>query len=211
MVYADYDVIQSAPKFINRSGVGDICCYFTAHRDYRYAVDQGKVEAKWPLEDLWVAEARSVLDSVLAGASEINKVSDEGVRILMNALRWGGAAFNNNGWNPRPIEGSEHTFFYSLEHLTNRRYLHGQIVSLGVLLMSYLQKNDPEFIRGKLDEIGVAYQPEEMGITWDQVREGLKRMRDYSQHSGNLWYTIATETEITDDYLDKVQAWISNS
>jgi glycerol dehydrogenase-like iron-containing ADH family enzyme len=209
MVYVDYDVIQSAPKFINRSGVGDIFCYYTAHWDYRYAVEKGKVEAKWPLEEEWVAEARSVLDSVLDGATEINKVSDKGIRILMNALRWGGAAFNNNGWNPRPIEGSEHTFFYSLEHLTNRPYLHGQIVSLGVLLMSYLQNHDPEFIKGKLDEIGVAYQPEDMGITWEQVRDGLKHMRDYSQQSGNLWYTIATETEITDKYLDEVQAWIS--
>jgi hypothetical protein len=72
-----------------------------------------------------------------------------------------------------------------------------------------LQNHDPEFIKGKLDEIGVAYQPEDMGITWEQVRDGLKHMRDYWQQSGNLWYTIATETEITDEYLDEVQAWIS--
>jgi glycerol dehydrogenase-like iron-containing ADH family enzyme len=34
MVYVDYDVVQSAPKYINRSGVGDIVCYYTAKWDY---------------------------------------------------------------------------------------------------------------------------------------------------------------------------------
>lgn len=210
MVYVDYDIIQSAPKFINRSGVGDILCYYTGHWDYRYAVEKGKVESKWPLEEYWVSAAREVLDSVLNAADEIHEVSDEGIRILMGALRWGGAAFNNTGWNPRPIEGSEHTFFYSLEHLTHKPFLHGQVVALGVLLMSYLQGNDPQFIKDKMDSMGVAYQPEDMDITWDDVREGLKHMRDYWKQSGNLWYTIATESEITDEYLDGVQKWLTN-
>lgn len=209
MVYVDYDVIQSAPAYINRSGVGDIVCYYTAHWDYRFAQERGKVERKWPYDEEWVGRADGVLQSVLAATSDIREVNDKGVRTLMDALRWGGAAFNNTGWNPRPIEGSEHTFFYSLEHLTRKPYLHGQIVSLGVLLMSFLQGNNPDFIKGKLDEMAVAYQPEDMDITWEDVRAGLRHMRDYWQESGNLWYTIATETEITDGYLDEVQAWVS--
>jgi glycerol-1-phosphate dehydrogenase [NAD(P)+] len=208
MVYVDYDVVQSAPKYINRSGVGDIVCYYTAKWDYEYAQRLGKVESKWPFDQEWVDAADEVLQSVLDASKEIHDVSDLGVRTLMNALRWGGAAFNNNGWNPRPIEGSEHTFFYSLEHLTRKPYLHGQIVSLGVLLMSYLQGNNPDFIKLKLDEMGVAYKPEDMDITWAEVDEGLKHMRDYWKQSGNLWYTIATETKISDEYLADVKRWI---
>jgi glycerol dehydrogenase-like iron-containing ADH family enzyme len=208
MVYVDYDVVQSAPKYINRSGVGDIVCYYTAKWDYEYAQRLGKVESKWPFDQEWVDAADEVLQSVLDASKEIHDVSDLGVRTLMNALRWGGAAFNNNGWNPRPIEGSEHTFFYSLEHLTRKPYLHGQIVSLGVLLMSYLQGNNPDFIKLKLDEMGVAYKPEDMDITWAEVDEGLKHMRDYWKQSGNLWYTIATDTKISDEYLADVKRWI---
>lgn len=210
MVYVDYDIIQSAPKSINRSGVGDIVCYYTAHWDYDFANKNGRCEAKWPYDEEWIGEANSVMQSVLGATEDIHDVNDRGVRTLMNALRWGGAAFNNTGWNPRPIEGSEHTFFYSLEHLTNRPYLHGQIVSLGVLLMSHLQGNDPQFIKSKLDEIGVAYQPEDMSITWADVRAGLLHMRDYWKESGNLWYTIATDTEITDSWLDEVEAWVAS-
>jgi glycerol-1-phosphate dehydrogenase [NAD(P)+] len=210
IVYVDYDVIQSAPLHINRSGVGDIVCYYTARWDYEFAQRTGHVEPKWPYDQGWVDEAQGVLNSVLNATQDIHDVSDKGVYTLMNALRWGGAAFNNNGWNPRPIEGSEHTFFYSLEHLTRKPYLHGQIVSLGVLLMSYLQDNDPNFIKGKLDEMGVAYQPEDMGITWDDVDQGLTHMRDYWKTSGNLWYTIATETEITPTFLAAVKNWIQS-
>lgn len=209
MVYVDYDVVQSAPAYINRSGAGDIVCYYTGHWDYAYAERLGKVEPKWPYDEYWVGEAKTVLQSVLDATEDIREVNDRGVHTLMSALRWGGAAFNNTGWNPRPIEGSEHTFFYSLEHLTHRPFLHGQIVGLGVLLMSHLQGNDPEFIKGKLDAMGVAYQPGDMDITWDDVRAGLRHMRDYWRESGNLWYTVATDTEITDAWLDEVQAWLT--
>jgi len=208
-VYVDYDVIRSAPVHINRSGVGDIVCYYTAHWDWAMADRKGKCETKWPYEQSWVDAARTVLDSVLAAPEEIHQVSDAGIRTLMDALRWGGAAFNNTGWNPRPIEGSEHTFFYSLEYQTHRPFLHGQSVALGVLLMSYLQGNDPDFIKARLDAMGVAYQPEDMNITWDDVRAGLRHMPDYWKRAGNLWYTVAVDQPITARYLDEVQAWIT--
>lgn len=209
IVYVDYDIVRSAPDFINRSGVGDIVCYYTGHWDWAYAQREGRCEVKWPYDPEWVAAADEIMQSVITNTADIRDVNDRGVRTLMDALRWGGAAFNNTGWNPRPIEGSEHTFFYSLEHLTHRPFLHGQIVSLGVLLMSHLQDNDPDFIKGKLDEMGVAYQPEDMNITWGDVRDGLRHMQDYWKQSGNLWYTIATETPITDGWLDEVEAWVS--
>jgi glycerol-1-phosphate dehydrogenase [NAD(P)+] len=208
-VYVDYDVIKSAPLDLNRSSVGDIACYYTARWDWAMAEREGKCEPQWPYDPYWVGEAGKVLDSVFEAAGDIRDVTDKGIRALMDALRWGGASFNNTGWNPRPIEGSEHTFFYSLEYLTHRPYPHGQIVSLGVLLMSYLQGNDPEFIKSRLDAIGVAYQPEAMGITWADVRAALKFMPEYWQKAGNLWYTAAVHLPITDEYLDGVQAWLA--
>ena len=208
-VYVDYDVIRSAPLKLNRSSVGDIACYYTAHWDWAMAEREGRCEPQWPYDEYWVTEARKVLDSVFAEAAEIRDVTDKGIRVLMDALRWGGAAFNNTGWNPRPIEGSEHTFFYSLEYLTHRSYPHGQIVSLGVLLMSFLQGNDPEFIKSRLDAIGVAYQPEAMGIGWSDVRSALTFMPEYWHLAGNLWYTAAVHLPITGTYLDEVQTWLT--
>jgi glycerol dehydrogenase-like iron-containing ADH family enzyme len=110
-VYVDFDVIRSAPPLLNRSGVGDIMCYHTAHADWKLAHTHGRTEPQWPYDERLVDEARQVLDEVLEKLDEIRDVTDEGIRTLMNAHRWGGAAFHNAGWNPRHIEGVEHFFF----------------------------------------------------------------------------------------------------
>ena len=50
-VYVDFDVIASAPQLLNRSGVGDILCYHTAHADWRLAHDLGREEPQWPYDE----------------------------------------------------------------------------------------------------------------------------------------------------------------
>src|SRR2546427_3121758 len=38
-VYVDFEVIRAAPASLNRTGVGDVLCYHTAHFDWRLAHD----------------------------------------------------------------------------------------------------------------------------------------------------------------------------
>jgi hypothetical protein len=75
--------------------------------------------------------------------------------------------------------------------------------------MSFLQGNDPEFIKSRFDAIGVAYQPEAMGLGWSDVRSALTFMPEYWQKAGNLWYTAAVHLPITRTYLDEVQTWLA--
>lgn len=207
-VYVDYDVIRSAPVDLNRSGVGDILCYHTGHWDWRMARDLGKAERQWPYDDRLVEEAEIALNRVVDNADEIHAVSDAGIRALAESLRWGGSAFHNAGWNPRHIEGAEHFVFYSLEYLTNRPFVHGQIVCLGVLLMSALQDNRPEWIKEVIERIGVPYHPERMGVTWDQVAEAMRRLPETVERAG-LWYTVASERHITEGFIARMREWLS--
>ena len=119
-VYVDFDVIQNAPPVVNRSGICEILCYHTAHADWRYAQERGKVEAKWPYDQAMVDEAQAVMATVMDALDDIREVNEKGIRALMLANRWGGAAFHNLGWNPRPIEGADHFLFYALEYNTGR-------------------------------------------------------------------------------------------
>lgn len=200
-VYIDYDVIQQAPDIMNRTGVGDIFCYHTAHADWRLAQSAGKLEEKWPVDEAMIAQSRAVMESCIAAAADIRSVSEHGIRVLVDALRFGGEAFGANGWNPRPIEGAEHTFFYALESVTGQHFLHGQPVGLGTVLMSLLQDNGPEWIKRALDDCGVPYRPEEMGITWDDCVRALHAMRDYVDTAG-LWYTAASHYAISPGFID---------
>jgi glycerol dehydrogenase-like iron-containing ADH family enzyme len=206
-VYVDYDVVRSAPVDLNRSGVGDILCYWTGHWDWKMATEVHKVEARWPYDEQLVAEARVALDRVIDAAAEIHAVSDAGIRALAESLRWGGAAFHNAGWNPRHIEGAEHFVFYNLEYVTGKHFLHGQPVTLGVLLMSDLQGNDPERIRAIADRIGVRYRPAEMGVTWDDVGEALRTLKPFVEKAG-LWYTVASERPISEDWIARMRDWL---
>jgi glycerol dehydrogenase-like iron-containing ADH family enzyme len=201
-IYIDFDVIQSAPEVLNRTGVGDIFCYHTAHADWRLAEKVGRLEEKWPVDETMIATARDVMRSCLDNAEEIRLVTEHGITTLVAALQWGGEAYAHNGWNPRPIEGAEHTFFYALEYLTKKHFLHGQPVGLGTILISLLQEdNDALWIKEALDACGVPYRPEEMGVTWEDCVAALKYMATYVEEAG-LWYTSAQHYAITDEYLE---------
>ena len=206
-VYIDYEVIRSAPIDLNRSGVGDVLCYWTGHWDWKMAADVGRVETRWPYDKRLVAEARVALDRVIDHADEIHDVTDSGIRALAESLRWGGSAFHNAGWNPRHIEGAEHFVCYNLEYITGKHFLHGQPVTLGVLLMSDLQGNRPEEIKAIADRIGVKYRPEDMGVTWDDLAEALRTLKPFVERAG-LWYTVASERPITEDWIARMRDWL---
>jgi glycerol dehydrogenase-like iron-containing ADH family enzyme len=203
-VYVDIDVIQEAPQALNRSGVGDILCYHTAHADWKLAHDQGRTEARWPYDERLVAQARERLDSVLSCLDDIHDVTERGIRTLMLAHRWGGATFHDSGWNPRHIEGVEHFFFYNLERLTGRHFIHGQPVGLGIYAGSMLQGSQPEAMLSALHRAGVDIRPEAMGVTWDDAAEALRSLAGYVREAG-LWYTVADARPVTEELLGQVR------
>jgi len=191
-VYVDFDVIQRAPKWLNRSGIGDIFCYHTAFADWRLAADRGRCEPTWPYDEALALEAYAVFERVLGALDDIREVNEQGIRVLMNAHRWGGAAFHNAGWNPRHIEGFDHFLFYALEFLTGRPFLHGQPVCLGVYIGSVLHDFKAQEILEWIHRAGVDIRPEAMGISWGDVAKALEILPRYVVEEG-LWYGIAHE------------------
>lgn len=194
-VYVDFDVIQQAPPVVNRSGVCEIFCYHTAHADWRFARDRGRCEPRWPYDEQMVAEARAVLDTVLAHVDDIRAVNETGIRVLMTANRWGGAAYHNAGWNPRPIEGIDHFVFYALEYFSGRKFIHGQPVCLGIVVGSLLHDDRADEMLAAIHRAGVDIRPEAMGLTWDDVSLALTRLGSFVTEAG-LWYGIAHEARI---------------
>ncbi len=206
-VYVDFDVIQSAPPALNRSGVGDVLCYHTAHADWRLAAAAGKVEPRWPYDEGLVAQARQRLDSVHAHLDDIREVNETGIRTLVEAHRWGGTTFHDSGWNPRHIEGVEHFFFYNLERITGRHFIHGQPVGLGIVHGAALQDNDPDGMLAAIHRAGVDIRPEAMGVTWDDIAESMRTLAAYVRDAG-LWYSAADARPVTDDLIGRVREMV---
>jgi glycerol-1-phosphate dehydrogenase [NAD(P)+] len=203
-VYVDFDVIRSAPPLLNRSGVCDVLCYHTAHFDWKLAHDLGKEESRWPYDERLVAEARQRFESVYAGLDDIRAVTDDGIRTLMTAHRWGGAAFHNAGWNARHMDGVDHSYLYCLEYVTGKHFIHGQGVGLGLYIGSELQRNEPDAMLEALVRVGVDIRPEQMGITWDEAATAMRRLAWYVRYA-DLWYTVADTTPVTDELIEHVR------
>jgi glycerol-1-phosphate dehydrogenase [NAD(P)+] len=203
-VYVDYDVIRAAPPLLNRSGLGDVLCYHTAHFDWKLARDAGREDRRWPFDQGLVDEARGQLDAVLADLDEIRDVSDRGIRTLMLSHRWGGAAFHDAGWNTRHMDGVDHCYLYALEELTGHHFIHGQAVGFGTYFGSVLQDNEPEVVLSSLAQVGLDIRPEAMGITWDDAAAAMRGLARYVRDA-DLEYTIADARPVTDDVVDHIR------
>lgn len=202
-VYIDYDILRAAPRHLNWSGIGDILCNHTGILDWRYAAGKGMVEAKWPYDEAMARASTEKFENVLTYRNDIRDLTDKGIDVLIDGLRHG-TTYHGAGWNPRHIEGIDHFFFYSLEYLTGRKFLHGQPVCLGVYIGSLLHGSRAEEMLRCMHDIGLDIRPEAMGVTWDDAAKALFNLQRYVKDKG-LWYSIAHDTPITQDFVDTVR------
>ncbi|MBM3534151.1 MAG: iron-containing alcohol dehydrogenase family protein [Alphaproteobacteria bacterium] len=208
-VYIDYDVIKAAPPHLNYSGIGDILCNHTGVLDWRYATRIGKCEAKWPYDEEAAAASLRKVDNVLSHVDDIRRLTDKGIEVLIDGLRWG-TSFHGNGWNPRHVEGTEHFFFYTLEYETRKKFVHGQPVGLGVYVACLLHDSRAEEMLSAMRRIGLDIRPEAMGVGWDEVGSALHHMRDFV-HRNRLWYSIAHDAEVDAKFVDRVRAGVEGA
>ena len=203
MVPLDYDLIRAAPRALNLSGVGDVLCFYTAHADWKIAQRANKA-GSWPYDPYAVAQARQVMNKLLKHVEDIRLLNDTGISALVTALSYGGAAYHAWGWNPRPVEGFDHIFFYALEKHTGKHFIHGYPVLLGVWLGSRLQENNPSWVLETILQFGIDIRPSAMQISWQDVEDSLLGLKKFAEENDML-YTIANERTITKSWIDSAK------
>jgi glycerol-1-phosphate dehydrogenase [NAD(P)+] len=195
----DYDLIRTAPTNLNIAGVGDILSIHTATCDWEVAHRSGKDTHNFDPDD--VRRARAIVDDIDRNSSEIRAVSDRGIQAIVDAyIAINTICLPKNHY--RTEEGSEHFLFYELEERLQRPFIHGEIVGLGIYLMSRLQKNRPEWITGLMDRVGLQYQPAHLNIRRQDLAASLRNVRHYTETT-KLWYSNVQENEITDAWIEK--------
>jgi glycerol dehydrogenase-like iron-containing ADH family enzyme len=203
-VYVDLDILRAAPRQLNWSGIGDILCNHTGVLDWRYAHRTGRCEPRWPYDEALAQRSLEKVEAVLAHTAEIRDLTDRGIAVLIDGLRWGGGSFHAAGWMPRHIEGVEHFFFYTLEYLTGRKFIHGQPVGLGIYIGSLLHESRAAEMLHAMRDIGLDIRPQAMGLTWADVGAALAEMRGFVHRNG-LWHSIAHDTAIAPGFVDRVR------
>ena len=209
-VYIDLDIIESAPRALNIAGVGDVFCFITGVMDWRYAEARGKCEPRWPYDESLAAISLAKAEAALAELDEVKTLSPRGIRIMVDALKWGGASFHGAGWNPRHIEGVEHYIFYALEAGTGKAFLHGQAVCLGLVFGAMMHGQRLDELLGAVTHLGIDIRPAAMDVTWSDVFDAMRGLKAFVEREG-LAYGIANDFDVTDEFLNAARSRIERA
>lgn len=184
-VILDLELIKSASRRYNLSGCGDVLSIYTGLYDWKYANAKKKSANNEKYSKSIALIAQSILDSMLVSIDSIRKLDEAGLKTIALTLAMEVQLCNFYG-NSRPEEGGEHFFAYCIENKAPP-FLHGEMVSLGVLITSVLQGQNWNKIKTFLDKIGLNYKPR--GATKKIVIETLLEMPKYVKIH-NLPYSI---------------------
>ncbi len=191
-VFFDMDILEGAPSRYNVAGLGDVISMYTASYDWQLAHQNTGEPFNPMLAEMAMGLIRS-LESVMA---EIAKNSQTGIKYIIDALIAEFFIYNLAGSN-RPEVGSEHLFARLFEENHVGNFLHGEIVALGVLLMTYFQGRDFKWIRLLIEGLGINYKPQTLGIPTDDLIRLTGSLNHYVQER-NLRYTILNQFRLTE-------------
>jgi glycerol-1-phosphate dehydrogenase [NAD(P)+] len=201
LLLLDFDILEKAPPRLSRAGVGDILSIHTALADWRLAArEQGEA-----FDETIAAESQGLLDRLLAGAADLREGNEAGLRLLAE-LCVGEVRLCEQWGNSRPEEGSEHYLAYCVEWLTKRHFLHGELVVLGVLLAALHQDQPVAPILAFLREVGVQFQPEQVGLGRDELRRALLALPRYLAEERQLLYGSYHQRGVTEVAADELLA-----
>jgi glycerol-1-phosphate dehydrogenase [NAD(P)+] len=201
----DTELLRQAPVRMNRAGAAEILCSHTALFDWRLAHEAG-VDVQFD-EDLRCSTQEELdrLDDYASaiGADNIDafvEIIEVGAKFARGFTSYPKARFNG---------GSEHVLAWALEQQSGQRLIHGEAVSLGILLMAHIQGNNPEKAADIIRAAKIRYRPAELGITWPIVEKIVMQLPEYAKRVP--WHTIVTEfgtrgAEGTRDLADRFAA-----
>jgi glycerol-1-phosphate dehydrogenase [NAD(P)+] len=186
-VIVDVDVIRTAPDRANRAGIGDLLSIHTALFDWRL----GQTEGGAPF-DAGVAErARGILEATLALAPQLSHGTEDALVGLVE----GYADINDmtvSLGHAQMEEGSEHYLAYLLEQMTGREFVHGEVVTLGTVLLSHWQQNRPERVVEAAEASGVRWRPAALDLDDDLVMQALAALPRFTV-DGGYPYSVVNE------------------
>ena len=189
-IILDFDLVRSAPERLNRAGVGDLLSIHTALWDWKAGDRSGSAH----FDDAVSRQATAILESAEAMAEAIHVVNDDALR----AVLIGYANVNDLTvacGHAQMEEGSEHYLAYFVEKLTGRSYVHGELVTLGTILMSYLQDNEPLRIREIADRAGVEWTPVQLELSRQTLDDALVGFKEFAAQS-NFPFSVVTEGDL---------------
>ncbi|MCC2686280.1 MAG: egsA 1 [Paenibacillaceae bacterium] len=205
-VFVDFELIRQGDARMNRAGYGDLLFMMTTLEDWRLSAARG-IGA--PYEEAVGNEVTRLMEQTAGFASEVGALSDIGIERLMRAFA---ASTEIIARHPHlPLDcGSEHLYCWQQESLVKSDFIHGELVALGMIIVSYLQGKGQETIRAALDRAGVIYRPRQLGLDWEDIQRTLLTVEAYNKEYRKL-NTVFAAVEWTPELLGEIRAFLFGS
>lgn len=206
LVVIDYSIIRQAPLQMNRSGLGELLCHNTAVFDWKLASSHGYLP-RW--DSSLADESIGLLERAIGIAAELRDVSKTAIDTMIDIWKQVGNLSHIYGPEHTFAVGSDHPFSWNLVKVTDGRLLHSEAVSLGDVIISYLQDNQAERIANALVEAEALFLPDEIGSSWDATYDCLRTLPDYIRGLSNTYpYTIIDEVDFDDSTLANIRDFL---
>jgi len=207
-IAVDYQLIQMADPRLNRAGFGDLLYMQTTWNDWRIAHGKRIGPA---IDGAVEQQINRMMVSSLEHAREIGDLTEEGIHLLMEYTRCSSELYMMNPTLPISA-GSDHLFAWNLELTTGKSLIHGEIVSLGIIISSFLQKSalpDSRYLelRKAMDEARVVYHPDQIGVSWDEIMQALLSVESYNKEVRGF-HTIFEWVEWTPSLLNRLREYV---
>jgi hypothetical protein len=75
------------------------------------------------------------------------------------------------------------SFFYTLEKLVGRPFVHGDVISTGAVVATYLHGEDPERAKREIGSFGVDYTAGSVRITFDEFERTIMSMKQVGREA----------------------------
>lgn len=151
----DFEVLGAAPARLRAAGVCDTLSIATGSWDWRFAHARGQNPPQMAYLSYADQIAQSILQATLDCAEAAGRGDREGLKQLLDCLALEVQLCNQLG-HPRPEEGSEHYFAYSVENAMGKGLPHGDLVGPGIVLIAALQGQDAQSLKRALQKAGVS-------------------------------------------------------
>jgi glycerol-1-phosphate dehydrogenase [NAD(P)+] len=198
-IVIDFKAIQSAPKRLNTAGAGDIYSCRTALFDW-WLAHEDKGES---YDERIAGDSKKIIERLVSNAHEIKNVSEQGIKTLVE-LHIETNRVQVEAGSPRPEEGSEHLYFYTLEQQTGRSFVHGETVGTGIYVITHFQTKDEEEVARAMDAMGLYFRPRDYGVSHEEFVSAVLGMKRYSTAAKHM-YTIVEKVNITPN--DAEELW----
>jgi glycerol-1-phosphate dehydrogenase [NAD(P)+] len=197
-IVVDLDLVARAPARLNRAGVGDLLSIQTGRFDWALGARAGRLA----FDETVDAAAAAVLQRLYGLADEVADVTDRALEGIIRAYAEVNALLLAVG-HSGPEEGSEHYFGYAVEAHTGRPFVHGELIGLGVVLMSGLQGNDQARAIAFLDRCRVQWRPEQIGLDRATLEAVLVDLPRFVREAG-LPHSILDEADLETSALNRL-------